>query len=47
MDRVRDWSWVRHWSDLLQHDEVWCNAQGEILRLDDMDADSAAACTPS
>ena len=37
MARTRDWSWVKHWSDLLQHDEVWCNAQGEILRLDDMD----------
>lgn len=36
MTDARDWSWVKHWSDLLQHDEVWCNAQGEILRLDDM-----------
>ncbi|MEW2402104.1 hypothetical protein [Streptomyces sp. NPDC046862] len=37
MNATRDWSWVRHWSDLLNHDEVWCNAEGEILRLDDMD----------
>lgn len=37
MTAVGDWSWVRHWTDLLTHDEVWCNAQGEILRLDDMD----------
>jgi hypothetical protein len=33
----RDWSWVEHWSELLQYDEVWCDAQGRILRLDDMD----------
>ncbi|NUS25002.1 MAG: hypothetical protein HOV92_12370 [Streptomyces sp.] len=37
MTTTRDWSWVKHWSDLLNHDEVWCNAQGQILRLDDMD----------
>lgn len=37
MNATRDWGWVRHWSDLLNHNEVWCNAQGEILRLDDMD----------
>ncbi|MFF7527266.1 hypothetical protein [Streptomyces pseudovenezuelae] len=37
MTTTRDWGWVKHWSDLLNHDEVWCNAQGEILRLDDMD----------
>jgi hypothetical protein len=30
VNAARDWSWVRHWSDLLNHDEVWCNAQGEI-----------------
>lgn len=39
MNRARDWSWAKHWTDLLQHDEVWRDAQGEILRLDDMDAD--------
>ncbi|WP_309032530.1 hypothetical protein [Streptomyces alfalfae] len=32
-----DWSWVRHWTDLLDQDEVWRDAQGTILRLDDMD----------
>lgn len=32
-----DWGWVKHWSDLLQHDEVWCDGQGRILRLDDME----------
>ncbi|MFD8839758.1 hypothetical protein [Streptomyces griseofuscus] len=37
MTTIRDWSWVRHWTELLQHDEVWCDAQGRILRLDDMD----------
>lgn len=37
MTATRDWSWVKHWSDLLNHDEVWCNAEGEILRLDDME----------
>lgn len=37
MTSTRDWGWVRHWTDLLQHDEVWCDAQGSILRLDDMD----------
>jgi hypothetical protein len=37
VDTTRDWSWVTHWTDLLNHDEVWCNAAGEILRLDDMD----------
>lgn len=37
MDETRDWSWVKHWSELLQYDEVWCDAQGRILRLDDMD----------
>lgn len=37
MNGVRDWSWVKHWSDLLQHDEAWCDAQGRILRLDDME----------
>jgi hypothetical protein len=37
MSETRDWRWVKHWTDLLNHDEVWCNAQGEILRLDDMD----------
>ncbi|WP_448333512.1 hypothetical protein [Streptomyces sp. DSM 41534] len=31
------WDWVKHWTDLLNHDEVWCNAQGQILHLDDMD----------
>lgn len=34
---AHDWSWVKHWTDLLQHNEVWCDAQGRILRLDDMD----------
>lgn len=37
MTGTRDWSWVEHWTDLLQHDEVWRDAQGRILRLDDMD----------
>jgi hypothetical protein len=37
MTGSRDWSWVKHWTDLLQHDEVWRDAQGSILRLDDMD----------
>ena len=37
MTDTRDWGWVRHWTDLLNHDEVWCDAQGDILRLDDMD----------
>ncbi|MGW5694534.1 hypothetical protein ACWEWX_27405 [Streptomyces asiaticus] len=31
------WGWVKHWTDLLNHNEVWCNAQGQILHLDDMD----------
>ncbi|KFG71508.1 hypothetical protein [Streptomyces mutabilis] len=32
-----DWSWVRRWTNLLDQDEVWRDAQGTILRLDDMD----------
>ncbi|MEU5323030.1 hypothetical protein AB0G67_40700 [Streptomyces sp. NPDC021056] len=37
MTGTRDCSWVRHWSELLQYDEVWRDGQGRILRLDDMD----------
>ncbi|MFF9287479.1 hypothetical protein [Streptomyces griseosporeus] len=32
-----DWGWVTHWTDLLDQDEVWRDAQGTILRLDDME----------
>jgi hypothetical protein len=32
-----EWGWVTHWTDLLDQDQVWRDAQGEILRLDDMD----------
>ncbi|MFH8483632.1 hypothetical protein [Streptomyces sp. NPDC018055] len=32
----KDWSWTTHWTDLLNHDKVWRNAQDEIL-LDDME----------
>lgn len=31
------WAWARHWTDLLGQDEVWRDAQGSILRLDDME----------
>lgn len=34
---INEWGWVTHWTDLLNYDEVWCDAQGRILRLDDMD----------
>ncbi|MFF1358727.1 hypothetical protein [Streptomyces sp. NPDC058297] len=34
---TEDWSWVRHWTDLLYQDEVWRDAQGQVLRLDDME----------
>lgn len=37
-----DWAWVEHWSDLLDQDRVWRNAEGQILRLDDMDPDYCA-----
>jgi len=33
-----DWGWVTHWTDLLDQDEVWRDAQGTILRLDDMES---------
>lgn len=39
---ARDWSWVRHWTDLLDQDEVWRDAQGTVLRLDDMEPDYCA-----
>ncbi|MEU3656502.1 hypothetical protein AB0E67_27575 [Streptomyces sp. NPDC032161] len=32
-----EWSWATHWTDLLGQDEVWRDAQGQILHLDDMD----------
>jgi hypothetical protein len=32
-----DWSWATHWTDLLNQDEVWRDARGTILRLDDME----------
>jgi hypothetical protein len=32
-----DWSWVTHWTDLLDQDQVWRDGRGDILRLDDMD----------
>jgi hypothetical protein len=34
---VDEWGWVTHWTDLLDQDEVWRDAQGQILRLDDME----------
>ncbi|MFF0009557.1 hypothetical protein ACFYQT_39885 [Streptomyces tibetensis] len=34
-----EWGWVTHWTDLLYQDEVWRDAQGTILRLDDMEPD--------
>jgi hypothetical protein len=37
MTSTDDWSWVTHWTDLLDQDEVWRDASGTILRLDDME----------
>lgn len=37
MTDTSKWSWVRHWTDLLDQDEVWRDATGTVLRLDDMD----------
>ncbi|MFE4915776.1 hypothetical protein ACFRCX_30190 [Streptomyces sp. NPDC056652] len=37
MTETDDWSWVTHWTDLLNQDQVWRDAQGTILSLDGMD----------
>lgn len=37
-----EWDWVTHWTDLLDQDEVWRDATGTILRLDDMQPDYCA-----
>ncbi|MCA1224249.1 hypothetical protein [Streptomyces sp. 8L] len=37
MTSAHDWTWVKHWTDLLDQDEVWRDAQGTIHRLDDME----------
>jgi hypothetical protein len=39
---IRDWGWVTHWTELLDQDEVWRDAQGAVLRLDDMEPDYCA-----
>lgn len=37
MTDIAEWDWAKHWTDLLDQDEVWRDANGTILRLDDMD----------
>ena len=37
MTDTAEWGWVTHWTDLLDQDEVWRDANGTILRLDDME----------
>lgn len=32
----------RNWTDLLGQNEIWCNADGQILRLDEMEPDYCA-----
>lgn len=33
------WGWATHWTELLGQNEVWLNADRQILRLDDMEPD--------
>lgn len=42
MTDTAEWGWVTHWTDLLYQDEVWRDAHGTILRLDDMEPDYCA-----
>lgn len=42
MTVTEDWSWVTHWTDLLYQDEVWRDAAGAILCLDDMEPNYCA-----
>ena len=42
MSDTDQWGWVTHWTDLLGQDEVWRDASGTILRLDDMEPDYCA-----
>ncbi|MEZ7005642.1 hypothetical protein [Streptomyces sp. AD55] len=39
MPDTAEWGWVTHWTDLLDQDEVWRDANGTILRLDDIEPD--------
>ncbi|GAA0500693.1 hypothetical protein [Streptomyces olivaceiscleroticus] len=38
----QEWGWITHWTDLLDQDQVWRNAEGQFLRLDDMEPDYCA-----
>lgn len=37
-----EWGWIDHWTDLLDQDQVWRDANGTFHRLDDMQPDYCA-----